>query len=88
MSQTDGKSTFGHVRPAKIQIILRFGTVCSKSSSDAFWKANDAKFLDVDKEDCDQNVQSDLSLRWAHMREGTFSLVAPLYAIKTQFDWQ
>ena len=82
MSQTDGKSTSGHVRPAKIQIILRFGTVLSKSSSDAFWKANDAKFLDADKEDCDQNAQSDLSLHWAHMREGTFFLVASLICNK------
>ena len=37
-----------------------------------------AKFLHVDNEDSDPTageVQADLSLRWAHMSEGTFSYV-------------
>ena len=41
----------------------------------AFWIAKDAKFLHADNEDC-ENALADLSLRWAHMSEGTFSHVA------------
>ena len=37
--------------------------------------AKDPKRLPVDSKDSDQTAQADLSLRWAHMSEGTFSLV-------------
>ena len=45
------KLTFGHVRPAKIQMSLLIRTVRSESSLGAFWMAKDAKFLLADNED-------------------------------------
>ena len=42
------KRTFGHVRPAKIQISLRIRAVWSESSLSAFWIAKDAKFVHAD----------------------------------------
>ena len=48
------KSTFGLVRPAKIQIRLRIRAVWSESSLDAFWIAKDEKFLHASNEDSDQ----------------------------------
>ena len=45
------KHTFGHMRPAKIQIGLRIRTVWSEPSLDAFWIAKDAKFLVSTKTD-------------------------------------
>ena len=48
------KRTFGHVRPAKIQIRLRICTVWSESSLGAFWVAGDAACLHVDNEDSDK----------------------------------
>ena len=51
------KITFGHVRPAKIQISLRICAGWSESSLGAFWIAKDAKFLPVDNEDSDQTVR-------------------------------
>ena len=43
--------TFGHVRPAKIQISLRIRADWSESSLGALWTAEDAKFLHADNED-------------------------------------
>ena len=48
------KRTFGHVRPAKIQIRLRICAVRSVSSLGAFKIADGAKFLYVDNECTDQ----------------------------------
>ena len=61
------------MRLAKIQINLRIRALRSESSLGAFLIAKDAKFLHTDNEDSDQ---SDLSLLWAHMIEGTFSAVS------------
>ena len=63
--QQQQKSTFEHVRPAKIQISLRIRAVWSESSLCAFWIAKDT--------DQTTRVHRLLSLRWAHMSEGTFS---------------
>ena len=62
--------TFKHDSPVKIQIRLRESSLC------AFWIAKDAKFLHMDNEysDC-EDAQADLSLRWVHMSDGTFSHV-------------
>ena len=51
------KDTFGHVRPAKIQIRLRIRAVWSESSLGAVWLAKPAKFLHADNEDSDQTAQ-------------------------------
>ena len=59
---------------------MRIRAVRSESSLGAFWIAKDAKFHHVDNEDrrdC-ADAQPDLSLRWAHMPEGTFYHVAAL----------
>ena len=63
------------VYPAKIHTSLRIRTVWSESSLGTFWIATDAKCLHADNEDVRQTerMQSDLSLRWAHMSEGLFS---------------
>ena len=68
------KYTFGHVRPAKIQISLRIRAVWSESSLGAFWIGKDAKFLYVENEDSDYTADSqiDLRLRWAHMSVFSF----------------
>ena len=61
--------TFGHVRPAKIQISLCICTVWSESSPSAFCIAKGTKFLYADNEDWSvcANVQVDLSLpSWKH----------------------
>ena len=47
------KRTFGHVRPAKIQISLRVRAVWSESSLCTFYIAKDANFLHADNEDSD-----------------------------------
>ena len=47
------KSTFGQVRPVKIQIRLRIRAVRSESSQDAFWVVKDVKFLHANNEDSD-----------------------------------
>ena len=49
--------TFGHVRPAKIQISLRIRAGWSESSLGAFWIAKDAKFLHADNEDSNQTAR-------------------------------
>ena len=78
-SQDRGKPqhTFGHVRPAKIQIRLPIYIVRPKSSLGPFCIAKNVKFLHEDNEDSDHcaDAQVDLNVRWAHMLEGTFSLV-------------
>ena len=51
----------------------------SESSLGAFWIAMDAKFLHANNEDFEQ---ADLSLRWAHMLQGTFYHVV----VKLRFD--
>ena len=69
------KRTFGHVRPAKIQIRLRIRAVWSESSLAAFWIASDAKLLYADNEnwrDC-AVAQADLHIHWVDMSEGRFS---------------
>ena len=53
MSRKVRKRTFGHVRPAKIQISLHIRTVWSESSRGTFWIHMDAKFLRPDNEDID-----------------------------------
>ena len=63
------KRTFGHVRPAKIQISLRIRAVWSESSLGAFWIAEDAAYLRAGKEDSNQtsdyvDAQADLCARW------------------------
>ena len=70
------KRTFGHVRPAKIQIGPCFRTVWLEPSQDAFWIAKDAQFLHADSEDSNQ---ADLNVRWAHMSDGSFSPVVDSY---------
>ena len=64
--------------PANILIILHIRTVWSESSLGAFWIAKDAKFLYADNEDWSDctDAQTDFSLRWTHMSEGTFPYVA------------
>ena len=61
------KLTFGHVRPAKIQMSLHIRTVWSESSLGAFWMAKDAKFLHADNEDDCPDALAGLSLNWARM---------------------
>ena len=51
------KRTFGHVRPAKIQISLRIRAVWSESSLTGLWINKDAKFLHADNEDSDQTTR-------------------------------
>ena len=55
------KRSFGHVRPAKIQISLHIRAAWSESSLSAFWTATDAKCLHA----C-EFTRSDQHLRWAH----------------------
>ena len=50
------KHTFGHVRPAKIQISLRSRAVWPESSLGAFWIANNVKCRHTDK-DTDQTAR-------------------------------
>ena len=57
MSRKVRNRTFGHVRPAKIQISLRVRAGWSESSQGAFWIAKDAKFLHADNEDYDLTVR-------------------------------
>ena len=56
LSRNVRKRTFEYVRPAKIQIRLRFRAVWSESSLDAFWIDKDAKFLYADIKDSDQTA--------------------------------
>ena len=75
MSRKVRKRTFGHVRPAKIQISLRIRAVWSESSRGTFWIHMDAVSPSGQRKhwlDCTY-AQADLSLRWAQMSEGTFS---------------
>ena len=69
------KSTFQHVRPAKIQISLCFDTVWHEFSLRIFWIVKDVKFLHVNNEDSNQTayMQADSSLCCVHMSEGMFS---------------
>ena len=64
MNRKVRKRTFGHLRPAKIQIRLRIRAVWSESSLGAFWIANDATFLYAGNEDFDDcaDAHADLSL--------------------------
>ena len=57
MSRHVRKRTYGHVRPAKIQISLRNHAFRSDSALGAFWIAIDAKFLDADNEDANQTAR-------------------------------
>ena len=67
--------TFWHVRPAMIQISLRFRTVCSDSLLGAFWITKDAMFLCAGTEDWSDctDAQADLSLRLVRISEGMIS---------------
>ena len=71
MSRNVKKRTFRHVRPMKIhsRILIRNFT---GRISDSQWCNNDA------------DAQADLSLRWAHISEGTFSLIAVLIYFETR----
>ena len=60
------KSTFGYARPVKIQISLRECAVSCQVSSCGQRRL---------KSGC-ADAQPDLSHRWTHMSEGTFSHVA------------
>ena len=51
------KRTFGHVRPAKIQISLCIRAVWSESSLGPFWIAKHARFHHVEHEDSDQTAR-------------------------------
>ena len=51
------KRTFGHVRPANIQINMCILTVWSESSLGAFWITKDSRFLHANKEDSDQTTR-------------------------------
>ena len=53
LSRNVRKRTFGHVRPAKIQISLRICAGWSESSLGALWIAKDAKYLYADSEAAD-----------------------------------
>ena len=57
MSHEVRKCTFGHVRPAKIQISLRIRAVWPESSLGAVGTTKDAKFLYADNEDSDQTAR-------------------------------
>ena len=75
--------TFERMRPAKIQTSLRIRAVWSESSLGAFWIAKTTKFLHADNEDWSD--YTDLNLRWLHMSEGRFSVVAVrLWTTSTQ----
>ena len=50
------KCTFGHVRPARIQISLRIRAVWSESSRGAVWIAKDANLIHADNKNFDENV--------------------------------
>ena len=75
MNRNIRKRTSGHVRQAKIQIVLRIRTVYSESSLCAFWKAKDAKFLHADNEDSDQTARMRRLIRVfvSALSAGTFS---------------
>ena len=62
----DDKTNKMTVRLAKTQISLGIRPVKSESSPRALWVAKGPRFLHADSEDW-ASVQSDLSLRWAHM---------------------
>ena len=78
MSLDVTKCTVVHVRPAKIQISLRIRAAWSESSLGAFWIAKGAMCLHAGNEDWSDcaDAQADLSHRWSHMSEGTFSNIA------------
>ena len=72
ISQNVRKRTFGHVRPAKIQISRCMRALWSDSSLGAFWTAKDAKSRHADNEDWSwAHANADLSLLWALMSGGT-----------------
>ena len=78
ISRNVRKRTFRHVHPAKIQIRLRNRAVWSESSLGAFWIAKRRKVSSCGQQShwSDRmEAQADLSLRWMHMLEGTFSHV-------------
>ena len=70
-SRNDIKRTFGHLRPAKIQISLRIRAVRPESSLGAFWIVKFSKLLHADNED--SYAQVDLSPLGAHVRRYVFS---------------
>ena len=57
MNRNVSKRTFGHVRPVKIQIRLRFRAVWSESSVCAFLIAKDAKFLYTNSKDSNKTAR-------------------------------
>ena len=57
MNHNIRKCTFGHVRPAKIQISLHIRAGWSESSLDALWVSKGAMFLHADNEDSDQTAR-------------------------------
>ena len=71
MSLNVRKRTFWQVRPTNTQISLRIRASWPGSSLSALKNAP----LATTSEDCSDcaNAQADLSLRWVHISEGTFS---------------
>ena len=67
MNRKVRKRTFGHLRPAKIQIRLRIRAVWSESSVGAFWIANDSTFLYAGSEDSDRTARMRM-LIWVFYR--------------------
>ena len=75
------KHTFGHVRPAKIQISLRIRTVWSEPPLNAIWSTTDTKFPHADNEDSNQTMwMRSLIFHYgfclSHLFEGTSSNIA------------
>ena len=73
------KRTFGHVRPAKIQIRLHIQTGRILDSLGCKVSSCGQRRLSSDCAD----AQTDLSLLWAHLSEGTFSPIAAHIAMDT-----
>ena len=70
------KGTFGHMRPAEIQISLRIRAVWSESSLGAIWIAKDKILWGQ------QKLWSD----WAHMSDSALSHTAPQSLTNFYFD--
>ena len=51
-----------------------------------FWIAKDATFFHADNEDSDQTAQNDLTLRWAHISDGTFSHAVTCFIVTAYLD--
>ena len=74
------------MRPAKIQISLRIRAVSSESSLGVFLYSSKVSSCRQRRlwSDC-ADARADLSLRWAHMSEGTFPDVAAQFTMSHVF---